>query len=255
MTIAREKPPERPCEYCGGLFQPSRRGVRCCSYDCGQQRWYAANIEKQQERSYRDGQARKKPRQKKTCAVCTAEFLTGYGWQRTCSKACWWKLHYQENAEDLREKAKRTRAKTASSYRKRDRETWRKMREERGKSTAYAKARCPWLPLLTGARHRAAKQNLAFDLTREWCDENWTGSCSLTKIKFELNAEGRNPYSPSLDKIDPAKGYTQTNCRFVLWGINAFKYTGTDAQMYRAAKALIENWPAMSIPPVHVDWP
>lgn len=46
-------------------------------------------------------------------------------------------------------------------------------------------------------------------------------------------------FSPSIDRIVPALGYTPENCRFILWAVNAFKHDGTDDDMYRVAEALI----------------
>lgn len=95
------------------------------------------------------------------------------------------------------------------------------------------------------AQSRAKREGLDFDLTREWAESRWTGSCELTGIEFvKGGGTGRRsagPFSPSLDKIDPAKGYVQDNCRFILWAINRFKGRDEDAVMFQIAKAISER--------------
>ena len=74
--------------------------------------------------------------------------------------------------------------------------------------------------LVRDAKRRAAKRGLEFTLTKEWALETYTGHCAITGIKF-LDYRDRNgggPYSPSIDRIDNTKGYTESNCR---WGARA----------------------------------
>jgi hypothetical protein len=100
----------------------------------------------------------------------------------------------------------------------------------------------PWIKMIIAAKGRAAKRGLAFDLTHEWGEKRWTGFCELTGLPFAPRYEANSSiFSPSLDKIIPARGYIQTNCRFVLFGVNNLKHDGTDEEMYLVAKALISN--------------
>jgi len=93
--------------------------------------------------------------------------------------------------------------------------------------------------LIQGAKDRSKKQGIEFDLTLEWILERWTGFCELTGLPFKLEVNKRDRYSPSIDRIDPTKGYTQENCRLVLWAINTFKGDGDDKTMFDIATALI----------------
>lgn len=99
--------------------------------------------------------------------------------------------------------------------------------------------------LVRMAESRAKREGLAFDLTREWAEGRWTGACELTGIQFvQRSGTGRGsagPFSPSLDKIDPAKGYVQDNCRFILWAINRFKGKDADDVIFQIAKAISER--------------
>ena len=70
-------------------------------------------------------------------------------------------------------------------------------------------------------RTRAKKKGWDFDLTTEWILERLERGCALTGREFNLVAGARAPDSPSVDRIDSTKGYTQKNCRVILWGLNA----------------------------------
>ena len=119
---------------------------------------------------------------------------------------------------------------------------YRKLHPELGhKVYLLAKQRYPWKPALSNAANRAGKKKLAFDLTKEWCEKRWTGNCELTGSPFVFGSQRYFPFSPSIDRIRSDLGYTQDNCRFVLFAINSFKGTGTDEQMLEIAKALISH--------------
>lgn len=100
----------------------------------------------------------------------------------------------------------------------------------------------PWRKIIAGARTRAARKHIPFDLTFEWGEARWTGFCELTKMPFVQRHNATiGIFSPSLDRIDPTKGYTQKNCRFILLGVNGLKHDGTDEAMYLVAEALIKS--------------
>lgn len=93
--------------------------------------------------------------------------------------------------------------------------------------------------LIKGAKSRSVKFGHEFDLTIEWARQRWTGKCELTGIEFVISSGCIGFLSPSLDKIEPAKGYTQANCRFILACLNSFKGAATDADMMLVARALV----------------
>jgi len=82
--------------------------------------------------------------------------------------------------------------------------------------------------LLCSAKGRANNKNIEFNLTYEWILDLYDKQgcvCSLTGIAFDFDNKPKvkrsyNPYSPSLDRIDTSKGYTQDNVRLVLTAIN-----------------------------------
>ena len=79
---------------------------------------------------------------------------------------------------------------------------------------------------MEGAKKRAAQRGLDFDLTRDWLisevDRNGY-RCALSGIKFFAVHEAkcfRNPFAPSIDRIDCSKGYTRDNVRILIFAMN-----------------------------------
>lgn len=95
------------------------------------------------------------------------------------------------------------------------------------------------LLLMQAARLRAKKTGLPFDLDRAWVEKNWTGMCALTGMPFEMRLSTLHPFSPSIDRKNNAEGYVKGNCRFVLFGVNSLKGTGTDIDVRDIAQALV----------------
>ena len=96
---------------------------------------------------------------------------------------------------------------------------------------------------MAGAKHRAKTAKMKFDLTDAWARARWTGRCEISKIPFQLGLapDDNRMYAASIDRIDPRWGYTQRNCRFILFAINALKQDGTDADVLRIAEAIIKT--------------
>ena len=107
-----------------------------------------------------------------------------------------------------------------------------------------ARITSPWTKFFHSAQQRAKKKNVPFDLTPEWVQARWTGRCEITDIPFSTAKTTRGPgfFSPSLDRVVPEHGYVQTNCRFVLWAVNAMKSEGTDEDMMIVARALVARF-------------
>jgi hypothetical protein len=111
---------------------------------------------------------------------------------------------------------------------------WRDAPEGRAKS------------LWTSAKNRAEKKVLDFDLTPEWILARLAvGQCEVTGIPLELSGTDDRgfgyfrPWTPSLDRTDPNKGYTQDNVKVVCWIYNAAKGVGTHEDVVLFSQALI----------------
>ncbi len=81
--------------------------------------------------------------------------------------------------------------------------------------------------LLKAAKRRAKAKGLKFSLTLNWVKARLeTRVCEATGWMFMLQpSRGHHPFGPSIDRIDPRKGYTPENCRLVLLAVNTLKST------------------------------
>lgn len=79
---------------------------------------------------------------------------------------------------------------------------------------------------LTGARARAAKKGIGFDLDIDWLLQRAEANsfcCELTGIPFFSGQFGipvHRAFSPSIDRIDNSLGYLKSNVRIVLLAVN-----------------------------------
>lgn len=171
----------------------------------------------------------------RNCEQCGNAFVPRGSNQKSCSKICWNKGRYFRKHAQIRASQKRyyvaNRAKLIAQSNE-----WR----ERQHQTK------PWAPLLGTAKYRAKKEGLPFNLTAEWALATWKGVCEISGIPFVLNKR-RSVFSPTIDKIIPNLGYEQSNCRFVLFGVNALKYNSTDTDMYAIAAAITACHTGLSI--------
>lgn len=94
------------------------------------------------------------------------------------------------------------------------------------------------LRTLGSTKARAKKFGVDCDLTPEWLVERFLNGCELTGSPFVIRG---GIHSPSIDRIDPDKGYTQSNCRLITLAMNMFKGRGTDADMEEAARAFLDK--------------
>jgi hypothetical protein len=97
--------------------------------------------------------------------------------------------------------------------------------------------------MLHNAKQRARAAGAVFSLTREWITLRLrAGICEVTGLGFIFKSgtgTGHgSPWAPSIDRIDPAMGYTPENCRVVVWIFNCAKNVGTDEDVHVLASAL-----------------
>ena len=108
--------------------------------------------------------------------------------------------------------------------------------------SAEALLRFPEKAMVGAAKHRAKKAWLPFDLDayRSEIRSRLAGSCELTGLPFNIGG-ARDWDSPSIDRIDPEKGYVYTNIRIILWSLNsAFGYWGEE-KFEQVARAWLER--------------
>ena len=97
--------------------------------------------------------------------------------------------------------------------------------------------------LIARIKHRSSKKNIDYDLDLAWFrDKLQDMKCEVTGIQFPLDfwVEGkRKAFSPSIDRIDPKKGYTKDNCQVVCWIYNAAKQEFTHADIEKLSSAVL----------------
>lgn len=73
------------------------------------------------------------------------------------------------------------------------------------------------------------------------------GVCAKTGLPFDLTmGDGRKAYGPSIDRIDPTKGYIKGNIQVVIWAYNSARGFWGDEVLWKLAAALVargENAP------------
>jgi hypothetical protein len=96
----------------------------------------------------------------------------------------------------------------------------------------------PLTILLKSARYRANKKGIAFNLTKE--DLVVPKVCPLLGIKLEsqIGKGYAKDNSPTLDRLDPSKGYVKGNVWIISMKANRIKNDATLEEI----KTLVENW-------------
>lgn len=244
-TAIRKTKNERPnpltCTNCEKHFFPRDKRQKCCSKKCGS-RIYDASFERRAQPmiKYRKNRA-------KICAERRRRYAADEKYRRKIVEGR--KALQKMKPEHIRAIRAKSRAKPvhrakavikSKKWHAANREYANPRRIERKQRQRLFQ---PWTISILSAKGRARDFGLPFDLTNEWAKARWTGECELTGIPFTLGARGSSGKlrSPSIDKITPGLGYVQSNCRFILHCVNMFKYTGTDADIYEIAAALLKN--------------
>lgn len=99
---------------------------------------------------------------------------------------------------------------------------------DRGKSAKQRwKARDPvWAWVVSavgGARTRAKKRGLAFDLTNEFIYSIYTTHCPVLGVELVIGKKKAMPNSPTIDRLAPSRGYVKDNVAIISHRANAIK--------------------------------
>lgn len=142
--------------------------------------------------------------------------------------------------------------KTNAEYRRRSSEKIKEYRKKKySKDVNSVEGRA--YSLLIHARGRASLKSIEFDLDYEWVlDKLKGGVCEATGIPFMFDHREdefsiidrgmlRNPFTPSIDKTDPNKGYTKDNCKVVVYMYNTCKNAFSDEAVQHFCSAYVEN--------------
>ena len=116
-----------------------------------------------------------------------------------------------------------------------DRREWQKANRNTVKGRANS--------LCCGARARAKRKGMEFDLDTAWVLEGLLVGCAMTGLSFNYNPTDKyaSPLSPSIDRINAGGPYTKDNCRVILWAVNSGMSTWGKDTYLEIAKA-VENF-------------
>jgi hypothetical protein len=94
--------------------------------------------------------------------------------------------------------------------------------------------RNPYRVLVHGAKTRAKREDVPFDLTPT--DVIIPERCPVFGIVLERGKQKVGPNSPTIDRIDPTKGYVRGNIAVISHYANTLKNNGTAAEHRRIAE-------------------
>ena len=97
--------------------------------------------------------------------------------------------------------------------------------------------------LIASATRRCKNKHLAITIKAEDLLPALTrGTCEVTNIPFVLQfLQGTHPYSPTLDRIDPSKGYISGNVQVVIHMYNVCKSEWSHEAVMEFAQHLVNR--------------
>lgn len=116
-------------------------------------------------------------------------------------------------------------------------ERWKKNHPKRAKANN----------ILGQIRFRSKKAGMDFDLDLDWLWAKFRiGKCEITGLPLDFNKPKKKgakpPFTPSVDRIDPTKGYTKDNCQVVCWALNRAKGEFGYDLLYHWARPFVEQY-------------
>ncbi len=156
-----------------------------------------------------------------------------------------YKIYYAEHKEEIAERGRLYREankKKIKGYRKKNRLKELK-RAKVYRTTLKGRA----VHVFGRARVRARKFNLDFKIELEWVIKVLKkGKCQMTGLKFTFDPPKKgfqfNPYSPSIDRHDPKKGYYKDNCRLVITAYNLAKNQWNMKHFRKIMRAIVKGF-------------
>ena len=144
------------------------------------------------------------------------------------------RAYYRNNKDKFKEYKKKKYDDDPERFRAKRREYSRTARALEVRS-AYLKSKEGHVTsMLTQAKTRAKREGLQFELTRD--DITIPDLCPLLGIQLVLdNNRQTKQSSPSLDRIDPTKGYVKTNVKVISHMANSMKRNASREQLLRFA--------------------
>lgn len=97
--------------------------------------------------------------------------------------------------------------------------------------------------MVASARRRAKKKNLPFDINHDYIRSIVPSHCPIFGMPLEWSTQRGNgnialPNSPSLDRIDPSKGYIKGNIWIISHRANQIKSDASHDELKRVTEAV-----------------
>lgn len=138
--------------------------------------------------------------------------------------------YYQNNKETLSAKQKVYNEANAEHIKERHLNRYKALVDTR-----------PSYIIINGARKRAREQGVPFSIEEE--DITLPEVCPILGIKLEKGKGKVHKASPTLDKIEPAKGYVKGNIQVISAKANVMKNDATPEELRMFAKWVLKTFP------------
>ena len=96
--------------------------------------------------------------------------------------------------------------------------------------------------MVRGARKRAGEKQLPFSIDHHFVRSIAPSHCPIFNVPLEwdmqLDGAGPHPNSPSLDRIDPTKGYTKDNVWIISYRANTIKSNASHEELKLVTEAV-----------------
>lgn len=86
--------------------------------------------------------------------------------------------------------------------------------------------------ILHGVKYRCKQRGITFDLKPS--DVVIPAECPILREPFDLTHSARSRNAPTIDRIDPRKGYTPNNVRVISWYANRIKSDCESPEVFEA---------------------
>jgi len=117
---------------------------------------------------------------------------------------------------------------------------WNRYSPTRAKYGKQFMKRHPGKVMIGAIKTRAKKNNLPFDLTIDWYDEQFAKGCAVTNLPLDI-VGSKTAFTAHIDRKHPELGYVQSNCQMVCASYNLAKKNWSRSDVIIMAKALLEN--------------
>jgi len=101
-----------------------------------------------------------------------------------------------------------------------------------------------------GAKGRARRANRAFTLPEYWGADTYTrqnGICAISGLVMRLPERRRDPYGPSIDRINSDIGYTPENSQLTILAVNRAKNDISEKEFKIICRAILKNSAEQSV--------